>query len=101
MEMNTRLRWRPVTEMTTGVDIVRQQILVAANHHLELRQDEVRHQGHAIEMRINAEDPERDFQPDPKQMTVFERPESNGVRIDTHLEPDYCIPPFYDSMIAS
>ncbi len=101
MEMNTRLQVEhPVTEMTTGVDIVRQQILVAANHHLELRQDEVRHQGHAIEMRINAEDPERDFRPDPGQVTVFEPPAGDGVRVDTHLKAGYRIPPFYDSMIA-
>ena len=101
MEMNTRLQVEhPVTEMITGVDIVSEQIKIAANRPLEISQDDVRIDGHAIEFRINAEDPDRDFQPDPGRITVFEPPVGDGIRIDTHVEAGYRIPPFYDSMIA-
>jgi len=101
MEMNTRLQVEhPVTEMITGVDIVQEQIKIAASRPLELSQDEVRIEGHAIEFRINAEDPDQDFRPDPGVVSVFEPPAGEGIRIDTHVESGYEIPPFYDSMIA-
>jgi acetyl-CoA carboxylase biotin carboxylase subunit len=101
MEMNTRLQVEhPVTEMITGVDIVQEQIKIAANRPLEISQDDVNITGHAIEFRINAEDPDRDFRPDPGVVAVFEPPAGNGIRVDTHVEAGYEIPPFYDSMIA-
>ena len=101
MEMNTRLQVEhPVTEMITGVDIVQQQIKIAANRPLEISQDDVHITGHAIEFRINAEDPDRDFRPDPGTIAVFDPPEGDGIRVDTHVESGYEIPPFYDSMIA-
>lgn len=101
MEMNTRLQVEhPVTEMITGIDIVAEQIKIAANQRLEISQDDLRIDGHAIEFRINAEDPDQDFRPDPGTITVFEPPVGDGIRIDTHVEAGYRIPPFYDSMIA-
>jgi acetyl-CoA carboxylase biotin carboxylase subunit len=101
MEMNTRLQVEhPVTEMITGVDIVQEQIKIAANRPLEIGQDDVRIDGHAIEFRINAEDPDQDFRPDPGVVSVYEPPVGEGIRIDSHVEPGYEIPPFYDSMIA-
>lgn len=101
MEMNTRLQVEhPVTEMITGVDIVKEQIRIAANEHLSFRQADIHIQGHAIEFRINAEDPERDFQPDPGKLRKVELPEGENIRVDTHVESGYEIPPFYDSLIA-
>jgi acetyl-CoA carboxylase biotin carboxylase subunit len=101
MEMNTRLQVEhPVTEMITGVDIVQEQIRIAANERLSLTQDQVSFAGHALEMRINAEDPEEDFRPDPGEVKVFQAPEGDGIRVETHMEPGYRIPPFYDSMVA-
>jgi acetyl-CoA carboxylase biotin carboxylase subunit len=101
MEMNTRLQVEhPITEETTGVDIVKEQIRIAANEPLSFGQSDVRLRGHAIEFRINAEDPEHDFKPDPGKLSQVEFPEGNGIRVDTHVESGYRIPPFYDSMIA-
>ena len=101
MEMNTRLQVEhPVTEMITGVDIVQEQIKIAANQPLDITQDDVDIDGHAIEFRINAEDPDRDFRPDPGVVEVFDPPSGDGIRVDTHVEAGYQIPPFYDSMIA-
>jgi len=101
MEMNTRLQVEhPVTEMITGIDIVREQIRIAANRPLEISQEDVQLTGHAIEFRINAEDPDDDFRPDPGVIAVFDPPTGDGIRIDTHVESGYEIPPFYDSMIA-
>ncbi len=101
MEMNTRLQVEhPVTEMITGIDIVQEQIKIAANRPLEINQDDVHINGHAIEFRINAEDPDADFRPDPGTITVFDPPAGDGIRVDTHVEAGYEIPPFYDSMIA-
>jgi acetyl-CoA carboxylase biotin carboxylase subunit len=101
MEMNTRLQVEhPVTEMISGVDIVREQILIAANRPLSIRQDEVALAGHAIEFRINAEDPDRGFQPDPGTIAAFDPPAGEGIRLESHVEAGYTIPPFYDSMIA-
>jgi acetyl-CoA carboxylase biotin carboxylase subunit len=104
MEVNTRLQVEhPVTEMITGFDLVKEQIRVAANHHLSISQDQVTFSGHAIECRVNAEDPYQGFKPSPGLVQVFEPPaEAEGiqVRVDTHVQPGYRIPPFYDSMIC-
>jgi acetyl-CoA carboxylase biotin carboxylase subunit len=104
MEMNTRLQVEhPVTELVTGIDIVQEQLRVAANHRLSIRQSDVVLRGHSIECRINAEDPEDGFRPTPGALTVFEVPTDRGpgtVRVDTHVEAGDRIPPFYDSLIA-
>lgn len=104
MEMNTRLQVEhPVTEMITGFDIVKEQIRIAANHPLSINQSEVTFSGHAIECRINAEDPENDFLPSPGVITAFDVLVNNGpgkIRLDTHVRKGYEIPPFYDSMIC-
>ena len=100
MEMNTRIQVEhPVTEMLTGVDLVKEQIRVAAG--LEMREKETPPlRGHVIECRINAEDPSKNFQPSPGRVEVFHPPGGNGVRLDTHVYSGYTVPPFYDSMIA-
>ncbi|HUO87365.1 MAG TPA: acetyl-CoA carboxylase biotin carboxylase subunit [Thermoanaerobaculia bacterium] len=99
MEMNTRIQVEhPVTEMVTGVDLVRLQIRVAAGEPLDLP-DEVPIRGHAIECRINAEHPER-FTPSPGRISVFHPPGGPGVRLDTHVYEDYVVPPHYDSLVA-
>ena len=104
MEMNTRLQVEhPVTEMITGIDIVEEQIKIAANHPLSLTQDKVSFNGHAIECRINAEDPDNDFAPSPGIITAFTPPLGAGpgkIRLDTHVAAGYEIPSFYDSMIC-
>lgn len=104
MEMNTRLQVEhPVTEMITGTDLVEHQLRVAANERLGLRQDGIRWSGHAIEARINAEDPRRDFEPAPGRVERFHFPEELGpgrIRVDTHLAPGADVPPFYDSLVA-
>jgi acetyl-CoA carboxylase, biotin carboxylase subunit len=104
MEMNTRLQVEhPVTEMVTGVDIVVEQIRIAANHPLSLTQSEVTFHGHAIECRINAEDPANNFAPSPGVVTAFNPPLNEGpgrIRLDTHVAAGYEIPTFYDSMIC-
>lgn len=101
MEMNTRLQVEhPVTEMVTGFDIVAEQLAIAANCPLSMTQDDVRLQGNAIEVRINAEDPDNGFKPDPGKITTFDMPSLDSVRIDTHIRPGYTIPPFYDSLIC-
>ncbi len=101
MEMNTRIQVEhPVTEMVTGIDLVRQQIRVAAGEPLDFTQDEVRFNGHSIECRINAEDPFDDFRPYPGTITELHLPGGLGVRIDTHCYSGYVVPPHYDSMIA-
>jgi acetyl-CoA carboxylase biotin carboxylase subunit len=101
MEMNTRLQVEhPVTEMVTGFDIVKEQISIAANSPLSITQEAVGLKGHAIECRINAEDPGRDFKPDPGEIRTFQPPSSESVRIDTHVRQGYTIPPFYDSLIC-
>lgn len=104
MEMNTRLQVEhPVTEMITGIDIVVMQIKIAANHPLHFRQDDITFTGHAIECRINAEDPDNNFAPCPGVITAFNPILSAGpgkIRLDTHVEQGYEIPSFYDSMIC-
>jgi acetyl-CoA carboxylase biotin carboxylase subunit len=101
MEMNTRIQVEhPVTECVTGIDLVRAQIQVAAGEKLPFKQKDVRFEGHAIECRINAEDPFNDFKPSPGTLTAFHLPGGPGVRIDTHCYGGYVVPPNYDSMIA-
>jgi len=100
IEMNTRLQVEhPVTEMITGVDIVREQLRIAAGETLSLTQDQVRFQGHAVECRINAEDP-KTFMPCPGLITLWHAPGGPGVRVDSHVYSGYRVPPFYDSMIG-
>jgi len=100
IEMNTRLQVEhPVTEAITGLDLVREQIRVAEGHPLTLRQEDVQFRGHAIECRINAEDP-RTFTPSPGTVTQFHAPGGMHVRVDSGLYAGYRIPPYYDSMIA-
>jgi len=101
IEVNARIQVEhTVTEMVTGIDLIQQQILLAAGEHLELRQEDVRMQGHAIECRINAEDPSKDFQPSPGLLELFVPPGGPGVRVDSHAYSGYRIPPYYDSMIG-
>ncbi|MCW4114665.1 acetyl-CoA carboxylase biotin carboxylase subunit [Aurantimonas sp. MSK8Z-1] len=100
IEMNTRLQVEhPVTEAITGLDLVNEQIRVAAGDGLSLTQDQVRFQGHAIECRINAEDP-RTFAPSPGQISYYHAPGGLGVRVDSGIYQGYSIPPFYDSLIG-
>jgi acetyl-CoA carboxylase biotin carboxylase subunit len=100
IEMNTRLQVEhPVTEMITGVDIVREQLRIASGEKLDITQDDVHIQGHAIECRINAEDP-KTFMPSPGLVTLWHSPGGPGVRIDSHVYSGYKVPPFYDSMIG-
>ncbi|MDA3963579.1 MAG: acetyl-CoA carboxylase biotin carboxylase subunit [Planctomycetota bacterium] len=101
LEMNTRLQVEhPVTEMVTGLDLVRQQILVAAGEPLSFTQDDVKLEGHAIEVRINAEDWERGFAPFPGKIAMYVAPSGRGVRVDSHCYAGYVIPTNYDSMIG-
>ncbi|MAE67111.1 MAG: acetyl-CoA carboxylase biotin carboxylase subunit [Phycisphaeraceae bacterium] len=101
MEVNTRLQVEhPVTEMVTGIDIVKMQIRVAAGERLPFTQRQIRQSGHAIEVRINAEDPSRGFAPNPGHIEHFDPPGGPGIRIDTHCHGDCRVPPNYDSMIA-
>jgi acetyl-CoA carboxylase biotin carboxylase subunit len=101
MEMNTRIQVEhPVTEMVTGIDLVKSQIRIAAGEALGFAQGDIVSNGHAIECRINAEDPERGFAPCPGVVTDFLAPGGPGVRVDSHLYPGYTVPPFYDSLVA-
>ncbi|HEY8585848.1 MAG TPA: acetyl-CoA carboxylase biotin carboxylase subunit [Rhodanobacter sp.] len=100
IEMNTRIQVEhPVTEFITGVDLVREQLLIAGGEKLSIRQEDIVVRGHAIECRINAEDPDT-FMPSPGTVKRFEAPGGPGVRVDTHLYDGYRIPPNYDSMIG-
>lgn len=100
-EINSRLQVEhPVTEMVTGIDLVRQQIIIAAGGKLEINQAGVKQFGSSIECRINAEDPENNFMPRPGVISGMSLPGGMGVRVDTHLYDGYEIPPFYDSLIA-
>jgi acetyl-CoA carboxylase biotin carboxylase subunit len=100
IEMNTRVQVEhPVTEMITGVDIVKSQLEIAAGAQLGFRQDQVRYDGHAIECRINAEDPVS-FMPSPGRIERYHPPGGPGIRVDTHVYDTYIVPPYYDSLIA-
>ncbi|MGE5241113.1 MAG: acetyl-CoA carboxylase biotin carboxylase subunit [Bacteroidota bacterium] len=100
IEMNTRVQVEhPVTEMVTGVDIVREQLRIAAGERLAFRQKDIQWRGHAIECRINAEDP-RTFIPSPGRITGWHAPGGPGIRVDSHVYTNYFVPPYYDSMIA-
>ena len=100
IEMNTRLQVEhPVTEMITGVDIVREQLRIAAGEKLSITQDQVQILGHAVECRINAEDP-KTFMPSPGLITLWHAPGGPGVRVDSHIYSGYKVPPYYDSMIG-
>ena len=101
MEMNTRIQVEhPVTEMVSGVDLMKEMIRVAAGEPLSVKQEDIHLQGHAMECRINAEDPAHHFRPCPGVIEEIHLPGGNGVRIDTAAYNGYEIPPFYDSMIA-
>jgi len=101
MEMNTRIQVEhPVTEMVLGMDLLKRQIMLAAGEKIENVIKEFKLRGHAIECRINAEDPDKDFRPSPGTITSFHIPGGPGVRVDTHAYAQYVIPPYYDSLIA-
>lgn len=101
MEMNTRIQVEhPVTEWITGVDIVKEQLKIASGEKLELKQDDIKFNGHSIECRINAENPDCNFRPSPGEIKELNLPGGNGVRVDTSVYSGYRIPPTYDSMIA-
>jgi acetyl-CoA carboxylase biotin carboxylase subunit len=101
IEMNTRLQVEhPITEMVCGVDLVREQIRIASGEKLGYTQKDIKFSGHAIECRVNAEDPDTGFTPTPGRVQAFHAPGGLGVRVDSALYAGYVVPPFYDSMIA-
>lgn len=101
LEMNTRIQVEhPVTEMITGVDLVKEQIQIAAQHPLHLTQSEVQLSGHAIECRVNAESVAEGFRPCPGRIKQWVPPEGSGVRVDSHCHPGYLVSPYYDSLLA-
>ena len=101
MEMNTRIQVEhPVTEMVTGFDLVKEQIRIAFGEPIQPNQEDIEITGHAIECRINAEDPFRDFSPNAGTITSFHMPGGPGIRVDTHVYGGYRIPPHYDSLLA-
>jgi acetyl-CoA carboxylase biotin carboxylase subunit len=101
MEMNTRIQVEhPVTEEQTDIDLVKEQIHIAAGEPLSYKQSQIVFSGHTLEVRINAEDPEHDFRPCPGKITSFHVPGGHGVRVDTHAYAAYTIPPYYDSLLA-
>ena len=101
MEMNTRIQVEhPVTEMVSGVDLIKEMISIAQGNPLSVKQEDIQFRGHAMECRINAEDPEHNFRPCPGVIEQVHLPGGNGVRIDTAVYSGYEIPPYYDSMIA-
>ena len=100
MEMNTRIQVEhPVTEMVTGLDLIKEQIRVAAGEQLSVGQEEIQIHGHAIECRINAENPSKNFMPCPGLITNVHVPGGNGVRVDSHIYNNYKVPANYDSML--
>ncbi|MCE3235917.1 MAG: acetyl-CoA carboxylase, biotin carboxylase [Vampirovibrio sp.] len=101
MEMNTRIQVEhPVTELITGIDLIKEQIRVAAGIPLNITQDDVQFRGHAIECRINAEDPDKNFMPCPGSIDGYVTPGGPGIRVDSHAYPGYKIPPYYDSLVS-
>ena len=101
IEVNARIQVEhPVTELVTGVDLIREQIRIAAGERLRYRQEDIVHRGAAIEVRINAEDPANDFRPSPGVITTWRPPGGPGVRFDSHVVPGYRVPPNYDSMVG-
>ncbi len=101
IEMNTRIQVEhPITEQITGVDLIREQLLIASTGSMSIRQEDVRFSGHAIECRINAEDPDNNFFPSPGLITALEWPAGDGIRIDTGVEAGSTVSPYYDSMLA-
>jgi acetyl-CoA carboxylase biotin carboxylase subunit len=101
MEMNTRIQVEhPVTEMICGLDLIAEQLRIAQGEKLRLTQDQVYLRGHAIECRINAEDPDQNFRPCPGRIGAYLPPGGPGVRMDSHVYPDYEIPAYYDSLIG-
>jgi acetyl-CoA carboxylase biotin carboxylase subunit len=101
MEMNTRIQVEhPVTEEVTGIDLIKEQLIVASGGKIGYSQEDVKIKGHAIECRINAENPDNDFAPSPGKIDFLHIPGGHGIRVDTHVYAGYSIPPFYDSMIA-
>src|SRR5690625_878158 len=101
MEMNTRIQVEhPITEMVTGIDLIKEQIRIANNEPLSFSQDSIKFEGWAIECRINAEDPFKNFMPSPGSIDMYLAPGGLGVRVDSAAYPGYSIPPFYDSMVA-
>ena len=100
IEMNTRVQVEhPVTEMVTGIDIVKEQLLIASGQPLSVKQEDIQVKGHSFECRINAEDP-KNFMPSPGKIDLFHAPGGNGIRVDSHIYSGYTVPPFYDSLIA-
>lgn len=101
LEMNTRIQVEhPVTEMVTGFDLVAEQLRIAAGLPLSFTQDDVRLSGHAIECRINAEDPDRNFMPRPGLVSIWDAPQGEGIRVDSHCYSGYTVPPYYDSLLG-
>jgi len=101
MEMNTRIQVEhPVTELVTGMDLISEQLRIAGGEKLQFSQSEIKLEGHAIECRINAEDPKHNFRPSPGKITGWLPPGGPGVRVDSHVYTGYDIPPFYDSLIG-
>jgi acetyl-CoA carboxylase biotin carboxylase subunit len=101
IEINSRIQVEhPVTECVTDTDLIREMILVAAGHKLSFRQEDIRMRGHAMEFRINAEDPEHNFKPSPGKIHTFVAPAGPGVRWDSHVYQGYTVPPHYDSMVG-
>lgn len=101
MEMNTRIQVEhPVTEMITGIDLIAEQIRIAQGEKLSFTQDDIQIRGHAIECRINAEDPDHNFRPNPGRISGYLAPGGMGVRMDSHVYTDYEIPPYYDSLVG-
>jgi acetyl-CoA carboxylase biotin carboxylase subunit len=101
LEMNTRIQVEhPVTEMITGIDLVREQIRIAGGEPISLSQDDIGFTGHAIECRINAELPDDNFRPSPGRISLWQAPEGDHIRVDSHCFSGYFVPPFYDSLLA-
>ena len=101
MEMNTRVQVEhPVTEMVTGVDIIKEQIKIASGEGLTYKQEDIKFEGHSMEVRINAENPDKNFMPCPGTITGLHLPGGNGIRVDTAIYSGYTVPPTYDSMLA-